>query len=439
VTLFPLVFQLIAAVLAIWWIVQFVQVRRYDAAFRSSRPIEIADDRLPKMAVLTPLRGSDALLPEALRCILSQDYPDYEVTIMVDRRDDPAWDVAVAAIDECRRRQSRFDSGEGADGNRGPSRIHLTTLHHRRRTCSLVCSTILQFLDEIDGSREVVAFSGADDTPPPGWLRELGGALADPGVGTTLGNRWYLPTEGRWGSLVRHLYNAGAAVPMWMFGMPWGGAVALRVSDFRRSGLYERLQTGMVEDTPMKEALEGLGLSLKLVPQLISVVRSETTLARCYYFMRRQIYWTRLYHPQWSMVVLNGLFGTLSMASPLLLVPWAIARGDAWSIAAATTSLAYLAGLMVLWFSVNRSVCRVLSARGEAIPPLTIGRIVRTALAMPLAQAFYMTAVVDCLWRDQIEWSGVRYEVKGPYDVRLVSDPAETPESVLGSESGAPH
>jgi hypothetical protein len=430
VTLPPPVFQLIAALLVIWWIIQFVQVRRYDAAFQSSRPIEIAGDRLPKMAVLTPLRGSDALLPEALRCILNQDYPDYEVTIMVDRRDDPAWDVAVSAIEECRRRQRRIDSDEGtaADGHRGPTQIHLTTLHHRRRTCSLVCSTILQFLDELDASREVVAFSGADDTPPPGWLRELGGALIDPGVGTTLGNRWYLPAEGRWGSLVRHLYNAGAAVPMWMFGMPWGGAVALRVTDIRRSGLYDRLQTGMVEDTPMKEALEKLGLGLKLVPQLISVVRSETTLARCYYFMRRQIYWTRLYHPQWTMVVLNGLLGTLAMASPLVLVPWAIIRGDAASIAAAAVSLAYLAGLLVLWYSVNRTVCRLLSSRGEIIPPITVGRFVRTALAVPLAQAFYMTAVVDCLWRRQIEWSGVRYEVKGPYDVRLVSDPSDRAE-----------
>jgi hypothetical protein len=424
-------FQLIAVVLAIWWIVQFVQVRRYDAAFRNSRPIEIADAALPRMAVLVPLRGGDSLLPEALRCILSQDYPDYEVTIMVDHRDDPAWDVAVRAVEDCRRSQERPDRPSATDGRKsiGPSAIRLTTLHHRRRTCSLVCSAILQFLDEIDASREVVAFSGADDTPPPGWLRELGGALVDPAVGTTLGNRWYLPAEGRWGSLVRHLYNAGAAVPMWMFGMPWGGAVALRVDDIRRSGLRERWEKGMVEDTPMKEGLENLGLRLKLVPQLISVVRSETTLPRCYFFMRRQIYWTRLYHPQWGMVVLNGLFGTLAMASSLVLVPFAIVRGDSSSITAAAASIAYLAGLIILWYSVNGSVCRVLRSRGESVPPPSVGRLLRTILAVPLAQLFYMTAVVDCTWRRRIDWAGVRYDVNGPWSVRLASDPTEPAEA----------
>src|SRR5207249_7179328 len=44
---------------------------------------------------------------------------------------------------------------------------------------------------------------------------------------STTGIRWFAPPEG-WGSLVRHLYNAGSLPQMFVFDLAWGGSLALR-------------------------------------------------------------------------------------------------------------------------------------------------------------------------------------------------------------------
>ena len=50
-----------------------------------------ADNDCPKAAVVLCLRGTDPFLEDCLRAVLNQDYPQYEIRIVVDSRQDPAW------------------------------------------------------------------------------------------------------------------------------------------------------------------------------------------------------------------------------------------------------------------------------------------------------------------------------------------------------------
>jgi hypothetical protein len=158
--------------------------------------------------------------------------------------------------------------------------VQTTTLHEKRRTCSLIGSCLVQFVSELDDSCKLVAFADADMVVPPHWLREMASALVDPTVGTTLGNRWYAPSSAKWGTLVRYMWNVGAVVPMWLFDIPWSGASVMRLSDVHRSGLAEQWGHGMVEDTPIKTAVQSLGLKLTFMPQLINVNREDIPLVR---------------------------------------------------------------------------------------------------------------------------------------------------------------
>src|SRR6516162_5459937 len=69
----------------------FVRVLRQ--AGRSRRP-----EYQPKTAVILCLRGGDPFLSACLNGVLNQDYPDYDVRIVVDAKSDPSWRVAEAAI-----------------------------------------------------------------------------------------------------------------------------------------------------------------------------------------------------------------------------------------------------------------------------------------------------------------------------------------------------
>ena len=135
----------------------------------------------PKAAVVLCLRGRDPFLEKCLELLLAQDYPDYQLQVVVDSRQDPAWEVA-----------QRLAERHGAE------RVHLETLDDRRDTCSLKCSSVTQAIERLDGSFQVAALVDADTMPHPGWLRDLAAPLADERVGAATGNRWYMPAGGSW-------------------------------------------------------------------------------------------------------------------------------------------------------------------------------------------------------------------------------------------------
>src|SRR5262249_25516930 len=148
------------------------------------------------------------------RSLLIQDYPDFELRIIVDSREDPAWDLVQEILRQHKADEASLNNSARKYGS--CSGIHLTTLREKRQTCSLIGSCLVQFVGERDDSCKLVAFADADMVVPPYWLRELAGALVDPAVGTTLGNRWYAPSTAGWGTLIRYLWNVGAVVPMWL-------------------------------------------------------------------------------------------------------------------------------------------------------------------------------------------------------------------------------
>src|ERR1700722_7051968 len=134
------------------------------------------DDFQPRAAVLLPVRGADPHLADCLHGLLNQDYPAYDVWIIVDSREDSAWDVIAKS-----------------PKSRPGLQVRVDVLKEPRSTCSLKMSALLQAIAQMDNACEIVALIDADVIPHPGWLRALVGPLSDPGIGATTGIRWYAP------------------------------------------------------------------------------------------------------------------------------------------------------------------------------------------------------------------------------------------------------
>ena len=112
-----------------------------------------------------------------------QDYPDYQLHVVVDNRHDPAWKVA-----------------ESLANRYGADRVCIKALDERHNTCSLKCSAVTQAIGRLDGSFQAAALVDADTMPHRSWLSELTTPLADEHIGTATGNRWYMPGAGSWGA-----------------------------------------------------------------------------------------------------------------------------------------------------------------------------------------------------------------------------------------------
>ena len=126
--------------------------------------------KLPEIAVILPLRGADPSLESCLAGVLAQDYPAYQVHIVVDSAQDPAQAVVAGVL---------------ARGHAPNAKVYVTMRQDRSEHCSLKLSAQRQVLTRLDESIAVVAFLDADAVPSANWLRAMVAPLADPRVAVT--------------------------------------------------------------------------------------------------------------------------------------------------------------------------------------------------------------------------------------------------------------
>lgn len=375
----------------------WVLVRRKAVAKSGDTPY------CPKAAVVLCLRGSDPFLPDCIEALLDQDYPEYEVKIVVDCREDPAWEIVEEVIE---RRQA--------------TNVEMRPLKEPLSTCGLKCSSLVQAVSGLDESYEVVAQLDADTIPHPTWLRELVAPLADPRVGVSTGNRWYMPGDGTWGALVRYSWNAAAVVQMYLYGIPWGGTLATRAVVFRQSDLLDRWSNAFCEDTMLYQAMKEQGLRVAFVPSLMIVNRESCDLSNFLGFVTRQLLTARLYHPRWGAVVVHGIGTTLAMLSAICLSLAALSVGNYQAAAWAGGGLAvYLAAMPLLLIPMEAVVQSIVRARGESTAWL--GGITPLKLAaIPLTQLVYPVALISAIFLRTVDWRGIRYRINGPFDIRMI-------------------
>ncbi len=395
----------LAAYNAFWTVVMVVTLRR--------KPLQLGTtDELPKAAVLLCLRGADPGLADSLHRLLYQDYPDFNLFVAVDSKSDPAWQIVQDTI---------------ADS--GAMNVHVSPLRHRMKTCSLKCSSLVQLLDQVDDSHEVVVLADADLESHPTWMRQLIAPMADPQIGATFGNRWFLPNEGWIGSLVRQLCNGPSIVVMYAAQIPWGGSLAIRSSVVKSGNLREKWSHAIVDDGPVRSAVKQLNLKLRFVPSLLMPNREECDVAFAYNFLRRQLTWTSTYVRSWwpaliaYTVVSIGLWVGAIATAIFLAAQGAFVEASICGAGAATLSSV----VMVLWVTLDASARAVVRRQDGAKASFNWRQFVRIPTALSVAVCVHLWASVNASFGRRVVWRGVTYEILGPWNVRMLDDKIVAP------------
>jgi cellulose synthase/poly-beta-1,6-N-acetylglucosamine synthase-like glycosyltransferase len=366
------------------------------------QPVE--DAALPLTAVLLCLRGGDPFLPRTLSGLLSQNYPRYQVRIIVDSKSDPAWQVASDAVAQYPLRDAK-----------------VCELKNYRVECGLKCSSLLQAVQSLDENVEVIAQLDADTIPHPNWLRELVAPLLDPTVGAATGNRWYMPEQATIGSLMRYFWNAAAIVLMYWCRIPWGGTLAIKRSLLRQSDLMERWGKAFCEDTMLYTVLCQHKLRLAFVPSLMMINREDCDVGGFFRWVSRQLLTARLYHPGWPKVVLHGVSLTLLPALCLVAIGWGMRQGNFTSVTGCIIALTCLEiSLFMLLVMLERSMRRVAASRNEPTGWLSRAMIGKSIIALPLLQMVYPLSMAVAYLRKIVDWRGVSYRIDGSWQIRLM-------------------
>ena len=273
---------------------------------------KLSDKSLPTVAVILSLRGPDPFLGGTLKALTSLDYPDYEVHLIVDSETDPVWKDIRSALADC-------DS----------KRVQIQTLKNVLPTCSLKCSSLVQAIQSLHEQVEVVAFVDGDAVPHRLWLKDLVTPLVlDSSVGVVTGNRWFVPRNLQWGTLVRYFWNVGAVVQVWLNGIVWAGSMAMRRDVIDRIELLDAWSKALSVDATICRQLRKHRLKVQFAPTVMMANREDIGLAKFVGWVQRQLVAAKSCGPNWRIVALHAFSLTGSQIAALILVILAAATGN---------------------------------------------------------------------------------------------------------------
>lgn len=392
---------------------QFVFAVRFVFVLLRHRRELLSDVQCPRAAVVLCLRGSDPFLPHCLSAIAAQDYPQFIVKVIVDDRDDPAWDVVdkmLHAHPAC------------------PMQVEPRT--KRLESCSLKCSSLVQAVESLGDEYEFVAQLDADTVPHRSWLRELATALAEEDVGAVSGNRWYMPEHVSWPALIRSIWNGAAVVQMYWYRIAWGGTLAVKTKVIREAELVQKWSRAFCEDTMLFSNLRRLGWRVNFVPSLMMVNREDCDLHGFFHWVMRQLLTARLYHPGWPAVLVHGLGTTIALGMACLLAAVAAWKGEGQTAAWLVGSLViYQISAALLLAPIEWAVRRIMVARGESTVPWTAALMIRQVLAMLATQIVYPLALASAAFVRRVTWRQAVYQIHGPWRIQLISETPYTATS----------
>ncbi len=408
---------LLGSTLVVWSLVHFAVAWFFDAQIVRKRlaTFDAASDCkfAPKASVLMSLRGCDPRLKLNLRGLLGQAYDDFEIIVVIDSRQDPAWQVAmeVKSIDDA------------AD------RLRIFELQEPSSTCSLKCSSLVQAAQQIRSDGEVVVLVDADVVPHPNWLRDAVRPLVNPLVGVVTGNQWYAPESTDaggidTGSLLRGIWNSGAIAATAINANPWAGTCAMRLSDVKRSGLIEKWTTSVVDDGPIKPALDRLGLQVYFDPRLIMVNRDQCTTAFAGRYVTRMLTWSRIYEKTFVNTVIHAVAMVTLLASSMTVFVIAALSGNA--IAASSMGLSMLISNFVMFAgfrSTERAVSHAIRCRsGEnQIAPMGLATSLRVFGLIPICQVAHVYWTIKAIFARQAQWRNITYRLHPQQRVEMVA------------------
>lgn len=383
-------------------IAQGILVLGFVMQLRNWRQPLLADSDCPHAAVILCLRGGDPFLARTIAGIKSLDYPNYDVLFVVDSRTDPCLSTLEPFLSQ------------------GWSNASIIYLDDRLTTCSLKCSSLLTAIRHARIETNFIASIDADTVPHVTWLRELATALQGTNVGAATGNRWYMPDRATKGARIRHVWNAAAIVQMYWYGIAWGGTLAIKMDTIRQANLLDKWSHSLCEDTMLKRQLGKIGLRVAFVPGLMMINRESCSLGGFYSWVKRQLLTARLYHPLWLAVVGHGISSAL-----LLLTGWGYVAicllSQRWNegLSLLATLVVFHAYLCVLIPMMERPVSAIARARGEADDWAGNTNVWQLCLAVWETQWIYTAALCECLFMKRVEWRGVEYDVRAPFDLEL--------------------
>jgi hypothetical protein len=384
-------------------IIQVCVTLRLLTVFRT-RVEPLHDFDFPKAAIILAIRGPDPSLERNIRALLAQTYPHYTLFVVVDHVEDAAWQLVEKIRDEI------------------PDRLQVSVLKAPLSTCSLKSSAMAQAISELDASYEVVAFADGDMLAHQTWLRELVEPLADPGIGVSTGNRWYLPSDSGLGSMTRYFWNAGVVIQFWLNGFVLPGSMAFTSDVLDKLGLVAALRNSLFDGPVVVREIRRAGYKVRFVPTVMIANREQISLGDFTSWVERQTLVASSLGRNWSILGLSGAHIAICVFAPPLAALIALELSEStllrWALLAATS---YWCAMSLSVVALEHAVRGVLTLDQKEIRWFSWPKALSAVPSIVLAHLVPLLAAVRAARQTTVNWRGIEYEIRGPDEVHMLN------------------
>ncbi|HXV00677.1 MAG TPA: bacteriohopanetetrol glucosamine biosynthesis glycosyltransferase HpnI [Caulobacteraceae bacterium] len=322
-----------------------------------------ANDAVPDVTIVKPLKGADTGLRDALERFCRQDYPGrLQIVFGVQDGADPA----IAIVHALQKDYPGLDIGLVVDSR----------LHGANRKASNLINIVGK------ARHEVLILSDADILVDPTYVQTVVAALSEPGVGLVSCLYVGQSAGGLWSRLsamaINYQFIPGAILGKTLgLAQPcFGSTIAMRSEVLASIGGLAAFADHLADDYEIGRAVRRLGLRIAMPPMLVSHQCNET---RAGEFLRREVRWGRtvrqidplgyagsvityplplallgalLLGPSPAMLALVGMVLTMRIAFKLCIDVATDTRAGAWWLLPVSDLLSF--GVFVASFAVNR-------------------------------------------------------------------------------------
>jgi ceramide glucosyltransferase len=358
----------------------------------------------PRVALLCPCKGMEAGLERNLVALTELDHQNFEIFFILASENDPASSIVkrVAANSRIKAHVVIAGAPEG---------------------CSEKINNLRVAIEQLTPDFEVLVFADSDGRPGKAWLHRLVAPLKDERISATTTMRWFMPNNNDLATVLLAAWNAPVVTMLTEKGpnFCWGGGTAVRRLVFEQAGVLEFWQGSVSDDYSLTSALERTGRPVLFVPECLTLSFVQTDFEGLMEFTNRQILITRVYAQKiWRAALLTHFLYcvTLIMGVTLTLDDMLAGRP--------ALHLATLTFLPVL-LSAIRGGLRVVGVT-EALPSWR-KQISEQSWIYILVNVFvpflYLANFAHSLTTRKIRWRGIRYELLGQNETRIVTGNAK--------------
>lgn len=369
-------FAILAAVGVIYQLIGLFAVRRFFA-----RPAPSAAATEP-VTLLKPLHGAEPLLADNLSTFLQQDWPE-SVQMVCGARDSE--DPSLTAVEQLRRAHPDAD-------------IAIVTGHPPLGSNNKIANLVHMMPA---ARHDLLVLSDSDIAVRPDYLRNVAGALEQPGVGAASCLYLGRAVAGVWSHLNAAIvsYSGTPKVVMSRFtraAQPcMGSTIAIRRETLLQIGGFERFADVLADDHALGEAVVGLGKTIALPPILLDHACIDASFSDLW-----------RHHLRWA-VTIRGVEPLLHVLSGVVYaVPFALLTVPLLPL----TGLALLLAALAVRFATVHTVDAI---AGRKSAPFRL---------VPVADCIEFAVYVASLAVRTIHWRGSRLNMSSDGRIRSATE-----------------